>query len=66
MVPHAVANVGSDTVKVVGFFSQSEVVSTFKEAVQPFGAAVLNQAEPPPAASGTTTESAGAPSATNS
>jgi quercetin dioxygenase-like cupin family protein len=56
MVPHAVANVGSDTVKVVGFFSQSEIISTFNEPVQPFGAAVLNQGAPPPAANGSTTE----------
>jgi quercetin dioxygenase-like cupin family protein len=66
MVPHAVANVGSDTVKVVGFFSQSEIISTFNEPVQPFGAAVLNQGAPPPAASGSTTESAGEPSVASS
>ncbi len=62
MVPHAVANIGRDTVKVVGFFSQSEIISTFNEPVQPFGAAVLNQGAPPPAASGSTTGSAGEPS----
>jgi quercetin dioxygenase-like cupin family protein len=58
MVPHGVVNVGSETVKVVGFFAQSEVISTFSEPVQPFGAAVLNQGAPPPAASGSTTGSA--------
>jgi len=42
-------NVGAETVKVVGFFSESEVISTFKEPVQPFGASVLNQGAPPPA-----------------
>jgi quercetin dioxygenase-like cupin family protein len=63
MVPHSVANVGSDTVRVVGVFSQSEIISTFTEPVQPFGAAVLNQGAPPPAASGSRTESAGEPSA---
>lgn len=47
MVPHGLVNVGKETVKVVGFFSQSEVISTFKEPVQPFGAAVLNQGAPP-------------------
>jgi quercetin dioxygenase-like cupin family protein len=62
MVPHAVVNVGSETVKVVGFFSQSEVTSTFDESVQPFGATVLNQGAPPPAASGSTTGSASKPS----
>jgi quercetin dioxygenase-like cupin family protein len=66
MVPHAVANVGSDTVKVVGVFSQSEIISTFNEPVQPFGAAVLNQGAPPPAASGSTTGSAGEPSVASS
>jgi quercetin dioxygenase-like cupin family protein len=49
MVPHGLANVGKDTVKVVGFFSESEVISTFKEPVQPIGAEVLNQGAPPPA-----------------
>jgi quercetin dioxygenase-like cupin family protein len=57
MVPHGVVNVGSETVKVVGFFSESEIISTFNEPVQPFGAAVLNQGAPPPAASGSTTGS---------
>ena len=51
MVPHGVVNVGSETVKVVGFFSEPEIISTFKEPVQPFGAAVLNQGAPPPALS---------------
>ena len=64
MVPHGVVNVGTETVKVVGFFSESEIISTFTEAVQPFGVAVLNQGAPPPALSESTTgspsESAGA------
>jgi quercetin dioxygenase-like cupin family protein len=66
MVPHAVVNVGSETVKVVGFFSQSEVTSTFNESVRPFGATVLNQGAPPPAATGSTTGSAGEPSVSSS
>jgi quercetin dioxygenase-like cupin family protein len=66
MVPHAVVNVGSETVKVVGFFSQSEVISTFNESVRPFGATVLNQGAPPPAATGSTTGSAGEPSVSSS
>ena len=49
MVPHGLVNVGTETVKVVGFFSEPEVISTFKEPLQPFGAAVLNQGAPPPA-----------------
>ena len=49
MVPHGLVNVGRETVKVVGFFSEAEVISTFSEPVQPFGMAVMNQGAPPPA-----------------
>jgi quercetin dioxygenase-like cupin family protein len=49
MVPHGLVNVGNETLKVVGFFSESEIISTFKEPVQPIGAEVLNQGAPPPA-----------------
>jgi quercetin dioxygenase-like cupin family protein len=66
MEPHAVVNVGNETVKIVGFFSQSEVTSTFNESVQPFGATVLNQGAPPPAAAGSTTGPAGEPSVSSS
>ena len=66
MVLHGVVNVGTETVRVVGFFSESEVISTFNEPVQPFGAAALNQGAPPPALSestpGSPTESRGASS----
>jgi quercetin dioxygenase-like cupin family protein len=48
MVPHGLVNVGKETVKVVGFFSEAEVVSTFSEPVQPVGASVLTQGAPPP------------------
>ena len=48
MVPHGLVNVGNETLKVVGFFSESEIISTFKEPVQPIGAEVLNQGAPPP------------------
>ena len=47
MVPHGLVNVGDQTVKVVGFFSESEVISTFAEPMQPIDASVLNQGEPP-------------------
>jgi uncharacterized RmlC-like cupin family protein len=47
MIPHGLVNVGTETVKVVGFFSESEIISTFNEPVQPFGAAVVNQGAPP-------------------
>jgi len=49
MIPHGLVNVGNETLKVVGFFSESEIVSSFDEPVQPFGMAVLNQGAPPPA-----------------
>src|SRR5687767_2323789 len=37
MVPHAVRNIGGDTLKVVGFFSEPDVTSTFDEPIQPIG-----------------------------
>ena len=49
MVPHGLVNVGDEPVKVVGFFSESEIISTFDEPMQPMGAAVLNQGAPSPA-----------------
>lgn len=49
MVPHGLANVGDEAVKVVGFFSEAEIVSTFDEPIQPIGAATVNQGAPPPA-----------------
>jgi quercetin dioxygenase-like cupin family protein len=66
MVPHGVVNIGTETVKVVGFFSESEIISTFNESVQPFGTAVLNQGAPPPAPSASTTGSPSASSAASS
>ncbi len=50
MVPHGLENVGTQTVKVVGFFSESEIISSFDEPVQPFGVAVMNQGAPVPVA----------------
>ena len=49
MVPHGLINVGDETVKVVGFFSESEITSTFDEPVQPFGLASMTQGAPVPA-----------------
>jgi quercetin dioxygenase-like cupin family protein len=49
MVPHGLANVGTDTVRVVGFFSEAEIVSSFDEPIQPVGLAVVNQGGPVPA-----------------
>lgn len=50
MVPHGLRNIGEETVKVVGFFSEPEVTSTFAEPVQPIGQRVLEQAPVPAAA----------------
>jgi quercetin dioxygenase-like cupin family protein len=44
MVPHALRNVGDDTVKVVGFFCEAEVTSTFEEPLQPLGQAQIEMA----------------------
>jgi hypothetical protein len=49
MVPHGLVNNGSETVKVVGFFSESEITSSFDEPIQPIGAAVVVQGAPAPA-----------------
>ena len=49
MVPHGLVNVGDEPVKIVGFFSESEIISTFEEPMQPIGASVLNQGAPAPA-----------------
>jgi len=48
MVPHGLVNAGPDTVKVVGFFSGSEVTSTFDELVQPVGLRSMLQGAPVP------------------
>ena len=39
MVPHGIANTGDEPLKVVGFFCESEIVSTFAEPLQPMGLA---------------------------
>ncbi len=48
MVPHGLANIGDETVKVVGFFSESEITSTFDEVIQPLGVNVVTQGAPAP------------------
>ena len=50
MVPHGLRNVGEVTVKVVGFFCEPEVTSTFAEPMQPTGERVLEHAPVPAAA----------------
>jgi len=50
MVPHGIRNTGAETLKVVGFFTESEIVSTFAEPVQPIGLSSMTQGAPAPAA----------------
>ena len=49
MVPHGIANTGDETLKVVGFFCESEITSTFDEPLQPIGLTTMKQGEPAPA-----------------
>ena len=49
MVPHGLVNVGEEPVKVVGFFCEPEIISTFEEPMQPIGQTELNQGAPVPA-----------------
>jgi quercetin dioxygenase-like cupin family protein len=46
MVPHGIANVGEETLKVVGFFCDGHIVSTFAEPLQPMGQTSLTMGEP--------------------
>ena len=39
LVPHGLANIGEDTVEVVGFFSDSHIVSEFEAPLEPIGSA---------------------------
>ena len=48
MVPHSLVNTGEEPLKVIGFFSEAEIVSSFDEPIQPIGAAVLTQGAPVP------------------
>ena len=49
MVPHGLRNVGDETVKVVGFFSEAVITSTFDEPLQPMDATDLPEMAPIPA-----------------
>jgi quercetin dioxygenase-like cupin family protein len=37
LMPHSVKNIGEETLRVVGFFSSSTVLSVFDEPMEPFG-----------------------------
>ena len=41
MVPHGVVNTGDEPLKVVGFFCESEITSTFEAPLQPIGEATV-------------------------
>ena len=45
MAPHGIANTGDEVLKVVGFFCESEIVSTFVEPLQPMGQATVRIGE---------------------
>jgi len=48
MVPHGISKViGDETLKVVGFFAGSTIVSTFDEPLDPVGERILEQAPVP-------------------
>jgi quercetin dioxygenase-like cupin family protein len=49
MVPHAVINTGTETMKCVGFFCEAEITSTFQEAIVPFGVAQVTMGAEVPA-----------------
>ena len=49
MVPHGIENVGDEPLKVVGFFSDSHIVSEFVEPLQPMGVTTLTMGATVPA-----------------
>ena len=49
MVPHGIANDGDETLRVVGFFCESTIVSTFEDLVQPLGQHQVEMGAPVPA-----------------
>ena len=49
MAPHGIVNDGDETLRVVGFFSDSTIVSTFAEPIQPIGLATIEMGAPVPA-----------------
>ena len=49
MVPHGIVNTGDEPLKVVGFFCESEITSTFEAPLQPIGQATVTMGVPVPA-----------------
>ena len=50
MVPHGIRNVGTETLKVVGFFNSAHIVSTFEEELQPMAASTIEMGVSAPVA----------------
>jgi len=48
MAPHGVVNTGDEPLKVVGFFCESEITSTFEVPLQPIGQATVTMGVPVP------------------
>ncbi len=48
MAPHGVANDGDETLRVVGFFRESTIVSTFEDLVHPLELHTLEMGAPVP------------------
>jgi uncharacterized RmlC-like cupin family protein len=46
MVPHGIVNTGDEPLKVVGFFCESEITSTFEAPLQPIGLATVSNGAP--------------------
>jgi quercetin dioxygenase-like cupin family protein len=49
MAPHGIVNTGDEPLKVVGFFCESEITSTFEAPLQPIGAPTVTMGAPVPA-----------------
>lgn len=49
MAPHGIANTGDEVLRVVGFFCESQIVSTFEEPLLPMGVTTLTMGAPVPA-----------------
>ena len=44
--PHGIANTGTETLKVVGFFCEADIVSEFGEELRPMNAATVTMGSP--------------------
>ena len=49
MAPHGIVNTGDEPLKVVGFFCEAEITSTFEAPLQPIGQAMVMMGVPVPA-----------------